>query len=108
MSRDDEQRLRDILDAIGRIRDYRSAVSDELDGRTRDGIFYTFVVIGEAANALAAELTAAEPGIEWRNIVGLRNFLAHRYFDIDLQVIEEIILLGLGPLELAVKRMLGA
>ena len=105
MRREDEQRLQDILDAIGRIRAYRDGAGAELDERTRDGIFYNFLVIGEAANALPSELTEAERETDWQSIVGLRNFLAHKYFDVDLELIEQIISDGLDPLQQAVERL---
>jgi uncharacterized protein with HEPN domain len=37
--------------------------------------------IGEAANGIPADLRATEPTILWGEIIGMRNWMAHRYFD---------------------------
>jgi uncharacterized protein with HEPN domain len=38
------------------------------------------LAIGEAAKALGDDLKAWHPQIPWRQILGLRNVLAHEYF----------------------------
>ena len=40
-------------------------------------------IIGEASNYLSEELRAKYDTIEWRKIVGLRNRLIHKYYDIN-------------------------
>ena len=48
---------------------------------TFDAVRMRLLEIGEAANGLPAELRETEPGIPWREIIGMRNWMAHRYFD---------------------------
>ena len=40
--------------------------------------------IGEAAAGVSAELRQQHPEIPWRQIVGMRNLIVHRYWEIDL------------------------
>lgn len=60
------------------------------DKRTQQAVILNIVVIGEAATKLAKEypeLINRHPGVPWRNIKGMRNRIAHGYFDIDLDVV---------------------
>jgi len=41
-------------------------------------------VMGEAARYVPESFRQQHPEIPWRAIVGLRNILIHRYFDLDL------------------------
>jgi uncharacterized protein with HEPN domain len=40
-------------------------------------------IIGEAANALSAEVRATPPEVDWRHIVRLRHLLAHHDHRVD-------------------------
>jgi uncharacterized protein with HEPN domain len=47
-------------------------------------------IVGEAARSLSPEFKDAHPEIPWRQIVGLRNVLIHRYGELDPQAIWRI------------------
>lgn len=47
--------------------------------------------IGENANSLSDKFIASHREIEWRNIIGLRNIIAHEYGSIDATMLWEII-----------------
>ena len=104
MSRREELRLRDIIDAIGTIRSHVGGV--EFDRKTSDAVLYNLVVIGEAAAQISEELRRDAPEIPWTRVVGLRNLVAHEYFRVDLEVIETIIAEQLEQLEESAKRLL--
>lgn len=106
MSRREELRLRDILEAIGAIR--RHVAGGEFDRKTSDAVLYNLVVIGEAAAQLSDGTRANAPEIPWSKVVGLRNLIAHEYFRIDLEVIEAIITEQLDGLTQAAERLLEA
>lgn len=87
--RSDEERLRDIAEAIERIDRYTKAGrhafdSDEL---IQNWVVHHLQIIGEAARRLSEEWKAAHPDIPWRAIVGMRHILVHSYFEIDLDVV---------------------
>ncbi len=44
-------------------------------------------IIGEAASKVSQEAREQIPGIEWRDVIGMRNRLVHVYFDINLDIL---------------------
>jgi len=62
------------------------------DKRTQQAVIMNLIVIGEAATKLLQEhsdFTAQYPAIPWRNMKGMRNRIAHGYFEINLDVVWE-------------------
>ena len=45
------------------------------------------LIIGEAANHVSQEFREQHPEIEWAQIIGLRNILAHEYGEVKLDKI---------------------
>jgi uncharacterized protein with HEPN domain len=84
MSRSPARRLEDILLACDAIDAHlrRGPAGDPFaDGLVFDAVRVRLIEIGEAAKDLPADLTATEPDLPWREIAGMRDQLAHRYFD---------------------------
>ncbi|MBM4085156.1 MAG: DUF86 domain-containing protein, partial [Planctomycetes bacterium] len=52
----------------------------------------------EAANHIPAEITARNPAIPWRQMVDLRNFTVHAYWNLRPSVIWDTIQNDLPPL----------
>lgn len=48
-------------------------------------------VIGEAASRLPAHVRERHPEVPWTRIVGPRNRIVHAYFDVDLELVWEIV-----------------
>lgn len=103
-----EFRIEDILDRIRRItiaekHMTESAVSSDDDAAEMafDAILYSLVVIGEAVKSLDTQMKSRSPRIEWKAIIGLRDLLAHQYFQIDALVIKASIDEPLEELRLA-------
>ncbi len=90
----DELRVRHILDAIQHIENFSAGKSKE---DLYDLPMYRFSVerqleiIGEAANALSVELQSQYPAVPWPQIISFRNFLAHEYFGIDLELVWDVV-----------------
>ena len=90
MRRDDEIRLRHMLDAA------REAVSFAY-GRVRSdldadrllvlALVKEVEIVGEAAAQITEAARAELPEIPWRSIVGMRNRLVHAYYDINLDIV---------------------
>ncbi len=62
------------------------------DKRTQQAVIMSLIIIGEAATKVMegyAAFTEAHPEVPWRNMRGMRNRMAHGYFDIDLNVVWE-------------------
>ena len=107
MSREERERLHDILEAIDAVRGH-AAVSDNSPPQlVRDAILYRLVIIGEAAKFLPEEVRVRQPQINWRGIAGLRDLLTHEYFRIERERIDEIVDKHLDPLARAVAEILG-
>ncbi|MDA8071716.1 MAG: DUF86 domain-containing protein [Actinomycetota bacterium] len=53
------------------------------DGLVFDAVRVRLIEIGEALEAIPVELLASEPALPWAQIAGMRDRLAHRYFDIS-------------------------
>lgn len=68
------------------------------DADAQDATAYRLLAIGEAAKALGDDLKAWHPQIPWRQILGLRNVLAHEYFIRESEIIWETIRIGLPRL----------
>jgi len=45
------------------------------------------LIVGEAANHVSADFQKAHPEIEWAQIIGLRNILAHEYGEVRVDKI---------------------
>lgn len=48
-------------------------------------------IIGKAANRLPRDFKTQHSGIEWPKIIGLRHRIVHDYFNIDVEMVWEII-----------------
>jgi uncharacterized protein with HEPN domain len=109
--RGDQERLRDIKDAIAAIHGHlaRAREQREADDRAMlgDALLFQFVVVGEAVKNLTPETRESEPQIPWADIAGLRDLIAHEYFSIEIDRVLAIVERDLPPLEQAIDRLLG-
>lgn len=90
----DKRRLEHILQAIERLQTHAGSLSkDELeqDVLRHYGIVKNIEIIGEAARMLTDEFKAAHPEVPWRSISNMRNFLVHEYFQVDGDVVWNVI-----------------
>lgn len=56
-------------------------------------------MIGEAAKMIPDSVRADYPKVEWKKISGLRDILVHHYFEVDLDIIWDVIQNKLPALE---------
>jgi uncharacterized protein with HEPN domain len=71
------------------------------DKRTQQAVIMSLIIIGEAATKVMdgyAEFTQAHPEVPWRSMRGMRNRIAHRYFDINLDVVWDTVQAALPEL----------
>lgn len=104
MSRSDDELLDDIAAAITSIHSHlqHGPISVEI---VMDAVAMRLLEIGEAVKALSAGITSTEPEIKWRDIAGMRDFLAHHYFATNPEVVQAVIDKDLQPLADAVAGM---
>ena len=105
MSRHDQEWLTDIIDAIQAIRTYQER-GDLSDGLVFDAVRLRLIEIGEAVKRLGPELLESEPDLPWEEIAGIRDRLAHRYFDTSHAIVQATIDNDIPELDLAVRRLL--
>ena len=103
-SRRDEERLDDIVDAITAIRSHLTR-GELSDGLIFDAVRVRLIEIGEAAKLLDPQLIASEPDVNWSDAAGMRDWLAHHYFDTSRAIVEATITEDLPPLEKAVLQL---
>ena len=104
MTRRDLERLADIRDAITAIRSH-VARGDLSDGLIFDAVRVRLIEIGEAIKSLPSELLETEADLPWDDIAGMRDRLAHRYFDTEHSIVAGTVEHDLEALELAVIRL---
>ena len=57
----------------------------------QNAILKVLEIIGEAASRITTQTHRAYPQIPWRQIIGLRNRVVHGYFEVDLNLIWQIV-----------------
>ena len=103
-ARHDDERLADIVDAITAIRSHLTR-GDLSDGLVFDAVRLRLIEIGEAVKLLDPKLVASEPDVKWSDAAGMRDWLAHHYFDTSRAVVEATVMEDLPPLAAAVLRL---
>ncbi len=71
------------------------------DRRTQQAVILNLVILGEAVTKLLSQyepFAARYPQVPWRSMKGMRNRLAHGYFDIDLEVVWDTVQMALPGL----------
>ena len=75
-----------------------------------DAACMLLITIGESLKNLDKitnkELLSLYPQIPWRNIIGVRDIIAHHYFNIDAEEIFGIIKNDLSPLQKVIQKMI--
>ena len=74
----------------------------EQDKRTQQAVVMSLIVLGEAATKVMdkhPEFAAQHAEIPWHNMRGMRNRIAHGYFDIDLRVVWDTLQTALPTLQ---------
>jgi uncharacterized protein with HEPN domain len=77
-------------------RNYDDLLNDEYYAHA---VIRAIEVIGEAVKNLSAPLKGGHPDIAWREIAGMRDKVIHRYFEINWQIVWNVITDDLPALE---------
>ncbi len=109
MRKDDTVYLRHILDSIQQIEEYLRDVSKEQFMERRllqDGVVRQLEIIGEASRNLSEETREKHPEVPWQQIIGMRNRIIHEYFDVDLEIVWEVVEKDLPDLKAQIQTIL--
>ena len=105
----DRERLAHIIAAANNIARYiEGKTYDELQADDMMGyaVVYNILAIGEAAYKLTNAFRRTHPETQWKDIMLMRNVLAHDYYKLKLQTVWEVVQHDLPPLREQVTRYL--
>ena len=101
MLKDEQIRLRHMLDAAQKASSFvksRSRGDLDSDEMLALAVIRLLEVMGEATRGLSQEFKDKNQQIPWKQITGTRDRLIHGYFDVDLDIIWNIVSRDLPPL----------
>jgi uncharacterized protein with HEPN domain len=90
MSREYEDYLRDILDAMEKAQrfiknlTYEQFVEDE---KTVFAVIRALEIIGEAIKNIPIAVSKEYPDVPWRDMAGMRDILIHDYFGVEMETV---------------------
>jgi uncharacterized protein with HEPN domain len=104
----------DDLTRLKHIRDSAKETLSFVENRTREdldrermlslALIRLIEIMGEAANHVSEPCQAKYFKIPWRQIIGMRNRIIHAYFDVDLDIVWQVITQDLGSLLIEVEK----
>ena len=109
MRRDDEVRLRHMLDATEEALEFaRGCRRRDLDQDRKLvlALVKDIEIVGEAAYQVSPDTRSQLPEIPWEDIIGMRHRLVHAYFDIDLDILWATVQGDLPGLVAALRKIL--
>ena len=59
----------------------------DADEKLRMAVLYALIVIGEAASNISDDFKKKHSDIPWKKITGMRNRVAHGYFNVDSEIV---------------------
>ncbi len=82
--------LRHIIDAIDKIEEYLSGVSEEdfiASTLIQDGVIRQLGIVGEATRHVTNNIRQMDSTVPWQDISDMRNKLIHDYFGVDIDTV---------------------
>ncbi len=107
--RDWQERVRDILEAIGEIQSFTHGMdfsAFRADAKTVKAVELNLIIIRESANQIPDSVQEGNPQIPWTLMRAMRNRLVHVYFSIDEKLLWDTIQKDLPALESSLKALL--
>lgn len=105
----DTQYLYDVLDSARLAMSYVAGISKVeflSDTQVQDAVNRRIMIVGEAANRVSEETRQAMSTLPWKQMIGMRNVLAHEYDDVNLNIIWDTVKIDFPLLVRALERAL--
>ncbi|HVC35901.1 MAG TPA: HepT-like ribonuclease domain-containing protein [Candidatus Dormibacteraeota bacterium] len=102
--------LEGIQEHIAAIKQYlpNSKAKYLADEMLQDALLMRLLAIGEEITHLSDSVLGKYPELEWPKIIGLRNRIVHGYFEVDKDVIWQVLTDGsLNELSAVIENQLG-
>jgi uncharacterized protein with HEPN domain len=110
MIRSDLERLRDAREFAQQALNHATGLPADILAEAREpqhAALYALTIVGEALSGVSGEVRSAAPKIPWEALRGLRNHVIHAYWQIDLEIIAEVIENRIGPLLAELDKLIG-
>jgi len=101
--------LQDIWESIVAIENYTQKLTENEfhnNMQAQDAVVRRLEIIGEAVKNIGKHFKEKYPVIEWKEIAGLRDVLAHEYFGVRLDRIWDIVVKDLPKLKDKIKAIM--
>ena len=101
--------LEQILESITKIEQFVSGLDKDQflkDQKTQSAVIMQLALIGELAKRVS-DTTRSLVDVPWKEIAGFRDRAIHDYYQIDLEVAWDTVILDLKPLGEALQKHLG-
>jgi uncharacterized protein with HEPN domain len=105
----DEVRLRHMLEAARKIASFTAGCRRadlDTDEKLALAVVRLLEICGEAAKAVPQAIRDANPNVPWSLIRRTRDRLIHGYFNVDLDIVWEIVTTDIPPLITALEQIL--
>ncbi len=99
--KDDTVYIKQMLESSGKIREFVNDLSREQffdDQKTQSAVIMQLALIGELSKRVSLQ-TQSLIELPWKEIAGFRDRAIHDYFELDLGVVWDTIVLDLPTLE---------
>ena len=87
--------LESMLMAMKKVRaytaDFKSFEDFDRDELVKDAVIRNFEIMGESVKHVPFNFQRKHRQLPWNHILALRNFIVHEFFDVDDEVLWEII-----------------
>ncbi len=94
MKREYKLYLTDILNAIDKVQDYTESLTFEEFSSKHiiiDAVVRNLEIIGEAASQLPEDFKNSHKEIDFRKVKDFRNVITHKYWEVDKDIVWDII-----------------
>lgn len=99
----DAARLELMKEAIANIEEFLAGVATSRDFVNNKilchAVVYNLQCIGENVYRLSEEFVCTHPDVDWKSIEGLRHVLVHDYYNVNLELVWEILMKDLPELK---------